>query len=72
MAGFIAELATQVQQRFGNNEQAQEIFEYAREISLASWRNGIEAGKRKSTSRTRPVAVIKGSALGNGRLTSKA
>ena len=71
MAGFTAELVTKVQQRFGTDERAQDIYEFTKEVALASWKNGIEAGKRKSAPPKRP-AVVNGSALKSGRLTARA
>jgi hypothetical protein len=69
MAGFTAELVGRVQQRFGENPQAAEIFDFTKEVALESFKAGLAASRKKSAwKRKSAPAYIKGSALGNRKL----
>lgn len=68
MAGFTAELVERVQQRFGDNPQAAEIYDFTKEVALESFKNGLRASRRTSPNGKSAPTYIKGSALRNGKL----
>lgn len=53
MAGFTAELAQRVQERFGKRDDVQEIFDFTKEVALLSFKNGLAASKTKHAPRWR-------------------
>ncbi len=67
MANYNAELWERVLAHFqAGPTSVEEIYAFVKEESLRSWKNGLEAAKRRSGF-SRP-AQIKGTALANGRL----
>lgn len=53
----------------GSEVTFEDIYAFVKEEALRSWKNGLEAGKKRAVQRpNRPSAYVKGSALATGRL----